>query len=155
MSTIFIADKDAITAGEFAIVRPTNQEMTTQLQDSLRDYVLRTMKENNLSAVDVAKNSQRRGGGIARATVQMIIQSKTHNPGIITLRDLARGLMRPLDEVLAHALGQAPAEHPNFLKSDLANLWELAKDLPPAEQKLFKRFVQIMEREARRLLSGD
>jgi len=113
------------------------------------------MRENNLTALDVHKNSKRRGGDIARSTVQMIVQGKTPNPGILTLRDLAWGLMRPLDEVIANALGQTAVENTGFLKSEWANVWEMAKDLPLGEQRVFKRYVQMLEREVRRSLSRD
>lgn len=159
VSTVFIAEKDAIPATDLVIVpaasEPSDPPMRNSVQDSLRDYVLRVMRESNLTALDVHKNSKRRGGDIARSTVQMIVQGKTPNPGIITLRDLALGLMRPLDEVITNALGQTAVENSGFLKSELANVWEVLKDLPLGEQRMFKRYVQMLEREARRVLSRD
>lgn len=144
----------------FAIVRsspepPDVPMATNRVLDSFKDYVVRVMRENNLSAEDVAKNSKRRGGSIARPTVQMFVQGKTPNPGIITLRDLAWGLLRPLDEVMAEALGENIADQVGFSRSELANLYDIGKDLPVSEQRIFRRYVQMLEREMRRLLRGD
>lgn len=124
-------------------------------QENLSEYVQRIMRENALTALEVKRVSQRRGGEISRANVQAILQGKTPNPGIITLRDLAWGLSRPVEEVLAHALGLPPTENAAFLKSELANIWELSKHLPIAEQRFFKRLLQMIEHDLRRVLGSD
>jgi len=129
--------------------------MPDRSENRLADYVLRVMREKNLTFPEVEKVARKRGGTIGKSTVQQIAQGKTPNPGILTLRELSWGLGRPIDEVIAHALGHAQAESNAIQKSEILNLWEMSKGLPLGEQRVFKRFIQMIEREMQRLLSSD
>lgn len=120
----------------------------------LQDYVLRVMRENNLTYPDVEKMSRRRGGTIGKSTVQQIAKGQTTNPGILTLRELAWGLSCPIEELIAVALGQR-ADTVAFEKSEFANLWEMFRQLPTHEQRFVKRILQMVDHEIRRLLSGE
>lgn len=120
----------------------------------LRDYVQRVMREKGLSYPEVAAAAKKRGGDIGKSTVQQIATGTTTNPGIFTLQALALGLNRPFEEVLASALGTPLAETNSFHKSEWANVWELSSHLPLTEQRIIKRYLQMLEREIERLLSG-
>lgn len=113
------------------------------------------MREKGLTFVEVERLSKRRGGTIGKSTVQQIALGKTPNPGILTMRDLAWGLGRPLDELTRAALGETPEESSAFQKSEWAALWEMSTLLALGDQRIVKRFLQMLEREIRRLLSGN
>lgn len=130
--------------------------MPDRLENPLADYVLRIMRERDLTFPEVEKIARRRGGEIGKSTVQQIAQGKTPNPGIFTLQELAWGLGRPVEEVIANALGLHQGENAALQKNELTNLHEMSKSLPLGEQRIFKRFVQMLEHEMQRILgSGD
>jgi len=129
--------------------------MPDRSESPLADYVLRVMREKNLTFPEVEKIARKRGGTIGKSTVQQIAQGKTPNPGILTLRELSWGLGRPIEEVISHALGTTLGESSAIQGSELANLWEMSKSLSLGEQRIFKRYMQMVEREIQRLLSGD
>ena len=159
LSTLFSEKSNAITDGGFAIVPPLEKPLDLPMPDRsdnpLADYVLRVMREKNLTFPEVEKVARKRGATIGKSTVQQIAQGKTPNPGILTLKELSLGLGRPIEEVIAHALGTAQGESGTIQRNELTNLWEMSKDLPLGEQRMFKRFIQMIEREMQRLLSGD
>lgn len=115
------------------------------------EYVNQVMIDNGDISKDVEARSRRAGDPISDATVGNILLEKVKNPGVLTLRALARGLGRPIEEVLAAAVIDLPTENPTYKESDFANLWEIYKDLPVSEQKIFKRYLQMMSREMLRL----
>lgn len=138
--------------GDFAIVPRSAQEPMKTPNNPLQDYVLGVMRENSLSYPDVERMARRRGGTIGKSSIQSIAKGETPNPGINTLVELAWGLSRPVDEVIAAALGVPIVESNSFKKGDFGNLLDLYQQLPSGEQRFFKRELQIMEREMRRIL---
>lgn len=157
MSTSFSEKETAITERDFGIVRvPRKQPESTvsaKSDNPLADYVLRVMRENNMTFPDVERVARRRGAKLGKSAVQQIATGKTTNPGIYTLQELAWGLGRPVEEVIAAALGSA--ESTGFEKSELVNLWEMSQQVSLGEQRFFKRCIQVLEGEMRRLLSRD
>ena len=154
-ATVFSENFAAITAEPFDIVpRPDEQPMPNESDNPLSEYVRSAMQEDGLTAEAVAKMSTRRKGspGIARSTVQQIVQGKTPNPGIFTLRDLAWGINKPLDIILKKALGDTAADV-SSAATEFADLAELYEQLPLPERRGIKRyFLQVLEREMRRIL---
>lgn len=129
--------------------------MAAQPDNPLQDYVLKVMRDEGLSFADIENEARRQGGTLGRATIQQIAKGSTTNPGIYTLVELAWGLQRSVEEVITTALASHLTDHTAFERSELAKVWELSKDLPSAEQKMFKRYLQMIEREIRRILSGE
>lgn len=161
MSTVFSEEEAGMLESKFAIVKSPQETTRTTMPDpgakALADYVLRVMREKNLSYPDVEKMAKRRKGGpaIGKSTVQMIAQAKTPNPGIITLVELAWGLGKPVEEVISVILGADVTESPGFQRSEAANIWEMSRQLPLQEQRYVRRFLQMLESEIQRvLLSG-
>lgn len=122
-------------------------------ENPLGDYVRRVMQENGLDYVRVSKMAGKRGAAIGKTAIQQIVQGSTTNPGIYTVRALALGLGRPIEELIAAALGIQPTDTGTYKSSDFANLDAMYHQLPLPEQRGFKRYyLQVMEREIRRLL---
>jgi transcriptional regulator with XRE-family HTH domain len=159
LSTVISEKSNKITEGRFAIVpaspKSENEPMASSSNNALADYVLRVMRESGLTFPEVERIARKRGGTIGKSTVQQIASGKTPNPGIFTLRDLAWGLGRPFEEVIRNTVGDMPSEGGAFQKSELANIGEMSKSLPLAEQRMFKRYLQMIEREMLRLLSSE
>jgi transcriptional regulator with XRE-family HTH domain len=155
IATVFSEKSTAIAEDRFVIVAAPNDNSMTEpeLENRLGDYVRRVMQENGLDYVRVSKIASRRGASIGKTAVQQIVQGSTTNPGIFTVRALALGLGRPVEEVIAAALGTALVDSNNYKASDFANLADLYRQLPLPEQRGFKKYwLQVMEREIRRLL---
>lgn len=150
----FFAEKvNGMPEGNFGIVQtPDPKPMSSAPSKPLQDYVLRVMRENSLSYPDVERMARRRGGTIGKSSIQAIAKGETVNPGIFTLVELSWGLSRPIEEILGVALGSSIAESVGFRKSDFGNLFDLYQELPAGEQRAMKRFMQMMEREMRRVL---
>lgn len=114
---------------------------------TLAEYVDQVMIENGDKARDVEARSKRAGYPISDAQIGKILLEQVKNPGILTLRALAKGLGRPIEEVIGAALGDRASENPVFRDSDFADLAIIYKDLPNGEQKFYKRVLQILRRE--------
>ncbi|MGH9826890.1 MAG: helix-turn-helix domain-containing protein [Blastocatellia bacterium] len=69
---------------------------------TLNDYVISVMKEEKLSARQVAKNSN---GQITGSYVTRIVRGEVKHPSVDKLRGLADGLNRKHEEVLLAAGG--------------------------------------------------
>jgi hypothetical protein len=63
-----------------------------------------------------------------------------------TIRALALGLGRSIDEVLGVMLGN-PAADPAFSESELARIWQLQKELPAEDQKFYTRQLEMIIRD--------
>ena len=152
-ATVFSVNDAAIAATKFAIVPPPkNKPMPDESDNPLGEYVRAVMLENGLSAEAVSKIAARNGYEIGRATIGQIVNGKTPNPGIHTLAALAAGVDRPLEELLAQALGRRIGA--GQLPSDFAALADLYRQLPLAEQRGVRRYyLQVLEREMRRILT--
>lgn len=123
--------------------------------DALAFYVRRVMKEHDLTVYAVQAQARKRGGSLGKSTVDAILQKTLKNPGVFTLRELAWGLGKPVDEVMAVALGESPIhENAGYSKSALANIWDLYKQLGKSDQRFFDRVFDMADREIRRLLSS-
>lgn len=121
--------------------------------EALAFYVRRVMKEHNLTVYAVQVQARKRGGTLGKSTVDAILQKTLKNPGVFTLRELAWGLGKPVEEVIAVALGEAPlTENAGYSKSALANIWDLYKQLGKSEQRFFDRMFDMVDRELRRVL---
>lgn len=156
MSTVFSEKLAAITEGRSDRVNlsPDQQMPKPPPENPLGDYVRRVMQENGLDYVRVSKIAGRRGAPIGKSAIQQIVQGSTTNPGIYTVRALALGLGRPVEELIAVALGTPVVDTNSYKASDWANLAELYRQLPLPEQRGFKRYcIQAMEREIRRILT--
>lgn len=154
-STVFSEKVTAIAEGDSGIVPDSeNTSMSTPLDNPLGDYVRRVMRENGLDYARVSKLADRRGAQIGKSAIQQIVQGSTKNPGIYTVRALALGLGKPVEELIAVALGVPTIETNSYKASDFANLADLYRELPLPEQRGFKRYyIQVMEREIRRILT--
>lgn len=114
---------------------------------TLAEYVAQVLSENGEKPKDVEARSKRMRDPISDATVGNILLETVKNPGILTLRALAKGLGRPVEEVIAAALSDLPSEEKGFQESDFAHLWEVYKNLPNGDQRVFKRYLTMLRHE--------
>lgn len=142
-----------------AIVQPLQKSadspMSPPRNNALQEYVLKVMSDEGFSFQDIETEARKKKGRISRGTVQSIASGETKNPGIFTLANLALGLNKPLEELIMTTVGSYLSDPAAFDRSELGSLWELTKQLPPNEQKFVRRLFQMVEREVRRLLSGE
>lgn len=123
--------------------------------DALAVYVREVMTDHGLSVYAVEKQARKRGGTLGKSTVDAILQGRLSNPGIFTLRELAWGLSRPVEELLAITLGTAVGDTAGFKKSDLANIYEQYSQMSKGDQRFFDRMFDMLDREARRILGRE
>jgi transcriptional regulator with XRE-family HTH domain len=120
--------------------------------EALATYAENARIANGQSYEDIPKLATKRGGSISKSTAQEICKGQTPNPSIYKLVSLALGLNRDVEELITVALGGEAIESPVFKRSQFANLATLYERLPAAEQRMMKRFYQMMEREMVRIL---
>lgn len=116
-------------------------------RQTLAEYVNQVMIDNGEKPKDVEARSRRARDPISDSAIGKILLDQTKNPGILTLRALARGLGRPIEEVVAAALGDLPVESLGFKQSEVADFWVVLDRLPAAEQKFYKRCLQMLKRD--------
>lgn len=117
---------------------------------SSQDYILRIMRENNLTYHQVAQRASRFGHRLGASAVQMMIRGSTTNPGIYTIQALAKGLGRPEEEVFA-AFGVGLERHP-LRDSDLEAIQLNYARLPSEKRRQLKPVITMLSREIQYLL---
>jgi len=142
MSTTFVEKVTTIVGSDCEIVPLQMKERKT-----LAQYINQVMVENGEKSSAVEARSKRVGDPISESSINNLLLEKVKNPGVFTLRALARGLGRPVEEVLAAALAELPKDSAVYKETDFANLWEIYKDAPNSEQRIFKRYLQMLARE--------
>lgn len=120
---------------------------------SLADYVRYWMKEYGLTNEQVSAEAKRRKASIGKSTVDDIVQGNTKGPSVHTLHALAMGLGRPLDEVVGAVLGE-PVNKAGFKRSEFYNLYDAFQQLATSDQKLFKKMLEMLDREMRRAIKS-
>lgn len=155
----FAENLSGTSDGEFHILPPSDQPDMSSPDppaiEPLSVYVQNVMREFSLTVYAVERQARRRGGKLGKSTVDGIIQGSIKNPGIFTLRELAWGLGKPVEEVVGVALGIPNTEKGGFTKSDFANLWDGYTQLDKASRHFIDRVLEMLDREVRRLLSRD
>lgn len=156
---VFTEKSSGTSDGEFYIL-PLSEQPNMATPDPppielLSIYVQNVMKEYGLTVYGVERQARRRGGKLGKSTVDGIINGTVKNPGILTLRELAWGLGRPVEEVVAAALGIPNTEKTGFTKGDFANLWDSYSQLDKACRNFIDKVLEMLDREMRRMLSRE
>lgn len=113
---------------------------------NLKDYVRKVMKEKNLSAQQVARNS---GKEITGSYVTRILRGEVKRPSVEKLRGLAKGLDRPHEEVL-HVAGGLP-EQENWSPEGLCEaLMKIAKN--PEITQIVKSLLRMKPEDLKQVL---
>jgi transcriptional regulator with XRE-family HTH domain len=74
--------------------------------EDLADYVLRVMREDDVSLRKIADRAEQKGYKIAQSYLSKIISGAAQNLSVEKLQALAAGLNRPEEEVFAIARGE-------------------------------------------------
>lgn len=155
LSTAFSEKSNGITEGDFGRLRGSSLELQMPkkfVENPIPDYVQSVNQDPKLTYEEIARVANRLGGEISKTQAQAISSGSTDNPGVRTLASLAIGLGKSPSDFVRVALGEEVTETNAFRKSEFGVLWELYQSLPPGEQKIMKRFLQIMRREMLRVL---
>lgn len=118
-------------------------------QESLAEYVYRCMTEHKppLTAKDVQDRARAQGESISDSTVNNILTDASADMRVSTIRALAIGIHRPVEEVVAKAFGYQVGEA-ELKKGLLANLVELYEGLSSDEdKKYYGRQIDTLIRE--------
>lgn len=119
-----------------------------ETRESLRDYLIRVCREDNLNPSDIERNSR---GGITESYVRGLMQEGgSNNPSVEKLQALARGLRRSEDEVFDKARGiDRNADQKTQLR--LRSLFDRAKELTDENDLTwFEETIDVIDRELER-----
>lgn len=139
---IFLVKSPTIVESECEIL-----PIPMKSRQTLAQYVNQVMLDNGEKPKDIESRAKRAGHQISDSAIGNIILEKVDNPGIKTLHALALGLGRPVEEVIAAALGEMPKESLGYTESEMADFWQVLNRLPAAEQKYYKRTLQMLKRD--------
>jgi transcriptional regulator with XRE-family HTH domain len=113
---------------------------------TLQNYVKRVMKEAGISLRDVERNSH---GKISSGYVNDITLGEAKNVTPEKLIALAKGLRRPLAEVLDVVFGDLKEEEISYRDTSIRTLLAEFNSLPDSDQKELKVTVDMLLKEVR------
>lgn len=121
--------------------------------ESLQEYVVRIAREKELTHLGIAARAKAKGKKLSSGYVSNIMNGYGPNPSVTILQALAVGLDEPEDDVFAAARGvvRTVTETEN---KELSAIGRDLQRLPPSEQKHFKRSLEMIHREIRRVLGS-
>lgn len=122
--------------------------------ESLADYVRRVMHEKEFTFKSVSDRSH---GAVSAGGVNEIVQGRSTNPTIATLKGLAKGLMISEEAMFAVARGLTPDALPGKdLKSkELSALFYDYEDLDEAGRQELQSVIDFLHAEIRRRKLDD
>lgn len=136
---------EKVTSGLVAI--PANISSPMKKRESLSEYVYRVMREEEIkSAAELQRRAAACGENISDSTVNNILIGMPTDMKISTIRALAMGLGRTLDEVLAVVLGN-PVTDSGFSESELGRIWQLQQGLSAEDKKFYTRQLEVIVRD--------
>jgi transcriptional regulator with XRE-family HTH domain len=126
---------------------PANISDPMKKRETLAEYVYRVMQEEEIkSATQLQKRAFACGENISDSTINNILLGAPSDMRLSTIRALAIGLGRTLDEVLTVVLGN-PVMDPGFSESELARIWELQQGLSAEDKKFYTRQLEVIVRD--------
>lgn len=128
-------------------VRPT-----TTVRDPgqmLSEYTQRIMHFNGLTHVQVAANARRLGHDLRSPVVHQITRGEITDPKLTTIRALAAGLGRPVEELL-EVIGMLGVDTDR--DPELEAIQVNYPQLPQAKQQQARFMINALSREIQRLL---
>lgn len=154
MSNVFSEKANGIAVEDSArlLTSPITQMVKKFTENLIPDYVRSVNEDIGLTYKEIARLAKLRGGEVSASQAQAIGAGDSNNPGVKTLASVGLGLGKPPEDIVLASLGQLAAESAPFRASEFANLWELYKLLPSAEQRIMKRYLEIMRREMLHIL---
>ncbi len=116
--------------------------------ETLAEYILRVMRDKSLTYQDVERQSHNK---IRPGHLHDIVQGRTQNPTVKTLRNLAIGLGVPESELFAVARGQSPDDDPQRFKGRFETMVMKFSGLPTDRQEELASLIALLDREIDRL----
>lgn len=114
---------------------------------TLKDYLLKVMNDEGFSQRDIEHHSRRGGDeGVSAGYINDILSGRTNNPTVKKAAALARGLKRPVLEVISIVLG-TPLDPRAALSGEITALFESVGEAPEDLQSWFKDQIQMISRE--------
>lgn len=123
--------------------------------ESLQEYVVRIAREKGLTHLAIAARAKAKDKKLSSGYVSNIMNGYGPNPSVTILQALAVGLDEPEDDVFAAARGVVRTVTGTGNREPVLSAIERdLQKLPPSEQKHFKRSLEMIHREIRRILSS-
>lgn len=115
-------------------------------QEQLPDYILRIMREQNLSYAAVVARAEKRGYKITHSYISKIVSGAADNLSVEKIQALAAGLGRPeieLFQIAAGASQNKPEIDDAIMKSIAFGFHKLTKK----DKELIALILQMLDRE--------
>lgn len=112
-------------------------------EKSIGDYLLRVMRDKNLSMMDVERRAKKLGLPLKQSDLSKIISGTVENPGVFKVVAIARALGVPVIEVVNHITGAKEVD----LDARKKAFFEARDMLPPKDRKEIDLMIEMIERE--------
>ena len=116
--------------------------------DSLSEYLLRVLREEDLSQSEIEKRARQKGHSISQAYLSRLLAGTHTNPTPAKLLALAAGLNRPIDELLSVISGGTLRE--TVSTPGLTALLTKFQQLQPVDQTELQIVLDMLDREIER-----
>ncbi len=124
-------------------------ESAAMPRQTLQAYLKKVMEDAGLSLRDVERRSKSARGHISNGYVNDILQGDAKNPTLDKLEALARGIGRPVDELIDVILGRVKTEDPSIQTSEIGGLIKDFNELSESDQKELRPSVEMLVKEIR------
>jgi len=130
-----------INVHKIYLIRP-DLECPDMAKTTLQSYIQRVMKEQDLSLKDVEIQSRSAKGHITAGYVHDLLIGDAKNPSKSKIEALARGLKRPLDEVIDVVFGKIKDEDLSYRDSEIGIIISEFNALPDSEKPIAKAMLE-------------
>lgn len=116
--------------------------------DSLSEYLLRVLREEDLSQSEIEKRARQKGHSISQAYLSRLLAGTHTNPSPAKLLALAAGLNRPIDELLTVVSGGNLRD--TLRTPELTVLLSKFQQLQQVDQAELQIVIEMLDREIER-----
>lgn len=130
--------------------KANEQERRRKFAAYIQDCMVENGQRNPREVQDL---SRKRGDGISDALISKFLNEEREDCNVASIVGLADGLMRPPEEVFLAWLGRVPPiSTREYKESDFAHLWQLCKNAPSSEKKVYFRYVKMLITDVQRVI---
>lgn len=130
--------------------KANEQERRRKFAAYIQDCMVENGQRNPREVQDL---SRKYGEGISDALISKFLNEDRGDCNVASIVGLADGLMRSPEEVFLAWLGRVPPlSTREYKESDFAHLWQLCKNAPASEKKIYFRYVKMLVADVRRVI---
>lgn len=121
------------------------------MKESLAECVQRWQRESGLKPLEASQRAKKRGHKVSQDYIEDLASGAQVNPSPRIMKAVAAGFGKPVEEIVAAAMGWSAAEA-DQINGLIREIGEAYKQLSPAKQKDKRPLLEMINRELQREL---